>query len=285
MSIHPHRKFAVIGNPVDHSLSPQLHKNVFDQLGIDAEYTKMKCPESDLSAMMERLRSGEWDGLNITIPHKQKIIPLLDKLNPRAHSIGSVNCVTNDNGALIGYNTDWFGFSMSLKLNQISVQGHSCVVIGAGGAAYAIVYALLREGANSIAVANRSHANSEKLVEKLSVIQNDCLLHSIPFEQLNVAMNSASIIVNTTPVGMGSNPDEIPAPKTAITSSQILIDIIYSPMKTEFLKFGERIGAKIINGLDMFIYQGLASLDIWMKDRISPRVDINDLKKILETHL
>lgn len=276
-------KFAVIGNPITHSLSPLLHRSVFKQLKLDAEFSKVECVGDELSNLINRLKAGDWNGINVTIPFKRTIIPFLDALNPRAKTIGSVNCVIQDDGFLTGYNTDWYGFSMLLTLNHVKVSRNSFIVLGAGGAAYSIVYALLREGAATVSVVNRTPKNSNRLKEKLSSVQGDSGLDSCQINDLPGLIRDASVIINTTPVGMGDLLNQSIISEKGISSSHTLIDIIYRPLKTEFLKLGEMAGAKIINGMDMFLYQGLASLDIWMKYRISDRVNVNELKKILES--
>ncbi len=282
MAVHRQLKFALIGDPVEHSLSPQLHRGIYEQLHLNAGYSKVRCASEELPRLIDRFRKGEWNGLNVTLPHKQSVIPYLDDLNPRAHTIGSVNCIASVGGRLVGFNTDWFGFGMSLKVNGISVRGKPCVVLGAGGAASGIVYALLHDGASSISVANRTPAHAEHLVEKLSPVGGGGSLKAISFEELITELKHEAVIVNSTPVGMNFESCELPVPWALITSSHTLVDIIYRPVKTEFLKFGEKLGAKTMNGMDMFIYQGLASLDIWMNDRVSSAIDVSALKKNLE---
>lgn len=157
------KKFAIIGNPIQHSLSPIMHQWIFNTLNIKAQYIKINISESEISQICNNLNNGSLNGINITIPFKEKMIAYIDEVNPRAQEIGSVNCILSSNCRLIGNNTDWYGFSMILKKNNISLQNRQIIVLGAGGSSKAILYALKQNGAKKILLFNRSNSRFKKI--------------------------------------------------------------------------------------------------------------------------
>ena len=240
------KKFAVIGNPINHSLSPALHNWVFKSLGIDAEYKKKRVFKNELVGIISKLHRGKLHGINVTIPHKENIMQYLDEVNPRAKSIGAVNVVIKNGNKLVGNNTDWFGFTMALKKNGIDPSEKEVIVLGAGGAARSIIFALKQSGVKKILLLNRTLQKAEKLQDKI--------VFPSSLEDSVMVIKNDSIIINTTSVGMQS--EQSPLDLGLLHENQILIDVIYTPLETAFLKFGKKIGAKTLNGLDMFIYQG-----------------------------
>ncbi len=269
------KKFAVIGNPIGHSLSPHLHNYVYNSLGIEANYEKLKIQINEIPSIIDDLRNGVLSGINVTIPHKENIMQYLDDINPRAKSIGAVNIVMKNGNKLFGNNTDWFGFTMSLKKNEIDVSGKEVIVLGAGGAAKSILFALKQSGVKKIILLNRTLKNAEKL--------KDDIVYPLPLSDLGQTIKNDSIIINTTPIGMQSG--QSPLDLEFIHKNQILIDVIYTPFETAFLKLGKKIGAKTLNGLDMFIYQALTSMDLWFGEDISKQVNFTQLKTYLENKL
>ena len=269
------KHFAIIGNPVEHSLSSVLHNWVFKSLNIHAEYKKIKVKQKELPNIIHQIKNGKLDGINVTIPHKEYIIDLLDEVNPRAESIGSVNCVMKSNSKIIGNNTDWFGFTMALKENKIDLSNKEVIVLGAGGTAKSILFSLKQLGANKIILLNRTLYKAEAL--------KDDIITPYSMENTESVLKNDSIIINTTPIGMQSN--QSPIELGLIHKNQILIDVIYNPLETAFLKLGNKIGAKTFNGLDMFIHQGLMSLDLWFGESLSKQVNFTQLKTYLETKL
>ena len=249
------KQFAVIGNPIEHSLSPDLHNYVYKLLSINALYKKKKVFHSELSQIMDELRTGELNGVNVTIPHKENVIEYLDEINPRAKTIGAVNVIHKNGDKLFGNNTDWFGFTSALKKNGIKVSGKEVIVLGAGGTSKSIIFSLKQSGVKNIVLLNRT----------LQKIRND------------------SIIINTTPIGMLS--EQCPIDLGLLHKNQTLIDVIYTPFETAFLKLGKKIGAKTMNGLDMFIYQALTSMDLWFGEDISKKVNFTQLNTYLKNKL
>ena len=269
------KQFAVIGNPIGHSLSPSLHNFVYNLLGIDAVYERKRVLTSELPQIINLIKNGDLSGINVTIPHKENIIEYLDNINPRAQSIGAVNIIINNGNKLIGNNTDWFGFLMALKKNRIDPANKEVIVLGAGGTAKAVLFALKQLGVNKIVLLNRTLQKAEELKEDI--------VFPYPLTHLAKMIKNDSIIINTTPIGMQSA--QSPIDLGLIHKNQVLIDIIYTPLKTSILKYGEKIGALTINGLDMFIHQGLASLDLWFGSSVSTQVNLPKLKTYLESEL
>jgi shikimate dehydrogenase len=261
------KRFAVIGNPIAHSLSPVLHNEVYHQLGVDASFEKIHVKSEALHTFMD---TQSLNGFNVTIPHKQSIISFLDELDNAAQTIGAVNCVHNGKG----YNTDWIGFLKSMEINGVELNGKDCAILGAGGAAGAIAYALIKAKVNSITIVNRTLSKAQ-LLAKWIMKHSNIDAHSLE----HVDTSQHEIIINCTPIGMW--PDTESIPEFEIEEGQILADTIYNPLETAWLKKGKELGAKTVGGMDMFIAQGLASADIWFDEKISEKVDIDQIRQIL----
>ena len=266
------KRFAVIGDPVAHSLSPVLHQEIYRQLGMEAAYEKMHVTPDQLSDFMTQ---NEFDGLNVTIPHKTAVIPFLNELNESAKIIGAVNCKSGGKG----YNTDWIGFLKAMEYNNVELAEMNCLILGAGGAARAVAYALIKSNVNSITIANRTKEKADSLTQWIKS-QSEIRVKSSSPEHLNT-LTPKRIIINCTPVGMWPDTESVPMNVNDIDENQIMADTIYNPLETEWLKQGKEKGAKIVGGLDMFIAQGLASADIWFGENISEKVDLNRLKQTL----
>tara|TARA_Y100001970_G_C14246733_1_gene868869 strand:+ start:3131 stop:3946 length:816 start_codon:yes stop_codon:yes gene_type:complete len=269
------KNFAVIGNPIEHSMSPILHNWIFKKLMIKAQYSKILVELNNLPRILENIRNSKLHGINVTIPYKEQIINFIDDINPRAKEIGSINCIMYSQGKLVGNNTDWFGFSKALINNKISIQNRDVIVLGAGGTAKSIIYASKQLGARSIKIANRTLDNAKRLEDNFVKIYS--------LDRLDEIIQENSIIINTTSVGM--NKENLLFNLNLITQNQTLIDVIYNPVATPLIKQGEIIGAKTLNGLDMFIFQGFASLDLWFGEDISNQVNFTEIKTYLEKHI
>ena len=259
------KRFAVIGDPIAHTLSPNLHQEVYRQLELDASFEQIHVTPNSLDSF---INSNKLDGFNVTIPHKLSIIPFLKGLDEAAKTIGAVNCVHNGKG----YNTDWIGFLKAMELNGVDLNGKDCTILGAGGAARAIAYGLVQADVNSILISNRTQTKADQLLDWINSI--------FP---TNFQSKNSDIIINCTPLGMW--PDTESMPEVEIQNGQILADTIYNPLETAWLKAGKTKGAKTIGGLDMFIAQGLASADIWFGKKISEKIKLEDIKKVLKSEL
>jgi shikimate dehydrogenase len=275
------KQFSIIGHPISHSLSPILHNKVFRELRLNAHFSSIDVHDIQLDKFIDEIKQHNLSGFNITLPHKNSILPLLDDINIKAQQINAVNCVVNKNEHLIGYNTDWYGFSMLLKKNNISIKDKTVIIIGAGGVAQAIVYSLLREGAGLINIVNRTYNNASKLINHF---END-KLQIVPIDKIGAYLHQNVIIINCTSVGLMNSKNQSPFPYNLISENHTLIDTIYTPIKTQFLLDGETAGATTINGIDMFIYQAFASLNLWFGEPISNRVNFDKLKQYILGHL
>ena len=259
------KRFAVIGDPIAHTLSPNLHQEVYRQLELDASFEQIHVTPNSLDSF---INSNKLDGFNVTIPHKLSIIPFLKGLDEAAKTIGAVNCVHNGKG----YNTDWIGFLKAMELNGVDLNGKDCTILGAGGAARAIAYGLVQADVNSILISNRTQTKADQLLDWINSI--------FP---TNFQSKNSDIIINCTPLGMW--PDTESMPEVEMQNGQILADTISNPLETAWLKAGKTKGAKTIDGLDMFIAQGLASADIWFGEKISEKIKLEDIKKVLKSEL
>lgn len=259
------KHFAVIGSPIKHSLSHILHHEIYSQLNIKAFYEKKEVPRNQLDKFVN---TNKLNGFNVTLPHKQTILPFLKSLDDSAKIIGAVNCVYKGKG----YNTDWIGFLETIKNYDLSLNNKNCIIIGAGGAARAIAYALIKKGIKSISIKNRSVQAEQKF---LKWINN---LH--PTNNLN---QNPNIIINCTPLGMWPKINFMP--DIDINDQLTLIETIYNPFETKWLKYGKEIGAKTVNGLEMFIWQGIASAELWLGEKISEKIELEKVKKVLKSEL
>ncbi|RQD67236.1 MAG: shikimate dehydrogenase [Tindallia sp. MSAO_Bac2] len=257
---------ALLGDPVKHSKSPEMHNLGFQYLGIDYIYMAFEVKERHLKDAVEGLRSLNAVGFNLTMPHKQAVIPLLDEISEEAKLCGAVNTVKNDNGKLIGYNTDGMGFVRSLYDEGIQVEGNKFTVIGAGGAAKSIVIRLAMEGAEEIALFNRSKQPANSLVQLINAYIPRCKINwfEINMDIFKEQCKDSAVLINTTNVGMGNSINEsIITDPDVFHHPLVVADIIYSPAKTKMLKMAEKEGCHIINGSGMIIGQGALAFKIW----------------------
>lgn len=253
--------YGVIGDPVRHSKSPIMLNRAFRETGINGVYAAFHIKEDQLSAFADGVRAMGIRGVNVTIPHKLNIMKVLDEIDAGAAAIGAVNTVVNDNGRLIGYNTDGLGYVRSLKEEALpSLLGKRIVVIGAGGAARGIVYALSGEQPERIVIANR---NAERAEELASAFRSRAELQAIAVEGLQEACRDADLVINTTSVGMYPNADDTPIGKGWLKEGAVASDLIYNPLVTKFLREAEECGNTIHGGLGMFIHQGAIAFEHW----------------------
>ncbi|HHV96215.1 MAG TPA: shikimate dehydrogenase [Clostridiaceae bacterium] len=263
----------VIGNPISHSISPELHNTLSNYMGIDAVYVPFKVEREKLGDAVRGLKALNFKGFNITIPHKSNVIEYLDELSREASFIGAVNTVKIIENKLYGYNTDVDGFVNSFKEEAgTGFTNKKVAIIGAGGAARAIAIGVANEGAQKIFIINRTLS---KAIQIRDIIISNIMPYkecpeNIESFQLNDSactevLKLADIIINTTSIGMHPDIDCMPVPEhVEFNSNQIVYDAIYNPSKTKFLQQAENKGCKIINGLGMLIYQGIKAYEIWM---------------------
>jgi len=253
------KQYYVIGQPIEHSMSPLMHNEWFKQHQIPASYLAKNVSPAELKETVEHFRN-DVDGFNVTAPLKVDVMSYLDEIDPLAKEIGAVNTVINQHGRLIGKNTDGIGFVKSLEsLLQKSITEECILIIGAGGAARAILYSLFHLGATNLTVANRS-------LERATSLLNDQMARIVKIQTLadaEMSLQKYSIIIQTTSIGMHPNEGLVPLSPKNIKNGTVVSDLIYNPYKTKFLIEAEKNGAIIQNGIGMFVNQGALAFEEW----------------------
>lgn len=258
------RLLGIIGDPIEHSLSPRMYNFLLRGAGLNYRYLAFQVAREALSGALEGIRSLGIHGLNVTAPHKEGVVPYLDELTAEAQTLGAVNTILNDEGKLIGYNSDPIGFAESLKVQGLNPEGWSAVILGAGGGAAAVAYALIESNAAQISIYSRTLTRAEALASRLAEISASTIISggNIADRKLEDNVAHAQLLVNATPVGTFPN-NETVIESELLHDGLIVYDLVYNPLKTELLRGAEARGARIINGLEMLIYQGLKALEIW----------------------
>lgn len=246
-------KFAVIGHPIDHSLSPLMHHANFNALQLDYEYEALNISESHFDHIRDIITDRHLNGFNVTIPHKERIIPYLDDISNEAREMGAVNTVKVINGKWTGYNTDGIGFVTGLKSFYGSLSNAKILVLGAGGASKGIAYHLKQQTKYPVFVANRTMSRFDSWSFDIE---------RMPLSLVPGKAQQFDIIINTTPIGMHHSKDTLLS-LNHIKDNALICDIIYTPLETPFLASARLSGHNTYNGLDMFVYQGAESFKIW----------------------
>ena len=252
--------FAVLGDPIGHSMSPIMHNDLLSLHQIDAHYHPLKVSKEELQTAVSGLKSIGISGFNVTVPHKSSIIPFLDDVDPLALSIGAVNTVVNENGKLIGYNTDGYGFLKGLDAYISSLTDKKVLVIGAGGAARAIYFTMAKMNPQVIDIANRT---IDKAVELIEACPFDTSSKALSLEEAGEQLAEYDIVIQTTMIGMNPNISEMPISLKNLKPQSLVCDIIYNPLETQFLREAKQNGATIQTGIDMFVYQGALAFEKW----------------------
>lgn len=280
-------RLGIIGRPLGHSLSPSLHSKVIEKLKLDYTYEKWELAEEELPSFIADVRNPESGilGFNVTIPYKEKIIPFLDSLDPLASRLGAVNTVkVEEDGTLAGYNTDGAGFLESLKRNGANDLKRPILILGSGGAAKGIALYLAAEGAAEIDLAVRNLEKGEELSARIRESGAASRLYSLGRLE-EPELGRYGLIVQTTPLGMKNVVGTLDFPYERLEKEQVVADIVYNPLETEFLKNCGAAGAKAIGGLEMLVYQGYHSFRIWTGLEGDPELMLETGRKILEaTH-
>ena len=258
----------LIGWPVEHSISPQLHNSIIKNNDLDYIYLGFPVKKNDLSKAISGIRAMGIRGVNVTIPHKRDVIKYLDHISYWAEKIGAVNTIKNENGKLTGYNTDGIGFQkMLIEDNKVELTGEKVLVIGAGGAAHAVGAVCCESEVDKLIIANRTKNKAELLAKKYYNIYSTTgvNLETFSLSELSKSdMLEIDIIIDTTPVGMSPKTDVNPViPPSYITSDMTVVDLVYSPLETVLLEEAQKKGAKTINGLAMLLHQAAESFYIW----------------------
>ncbi len=257
----------LIGYPVEHSLSPVMHNSAFQKLGLDYSYEAIPVEPQCLRAFVEEtLRKPKVRGANVTIPHKVEVIKFLDEVDSLAVEIGAVNTIVNDKGVLKGFNTDGIGALRALKEVYGPLEGKKIVLLGSGGAARAIGYYLVRE-VKAMVILNRTESKALALANDLKRS-----IFRFPVEILGAGLSEArlikelrdtDVVINTTPVGMYPNVKNSPIHKSHLNNKMMVFDIVYNPLRTKLIIEATNVGAKTLNGLSMFVYQGAEAFKLW----------------------
>lgn len=271
----------VIGCPIEHSISPQLHNKISKNLGVDLMYVPFRVERPDLENAVKGLKALNLIGFNVTIPYKKEIMKFIDDNTKEALLMGAINTVKNIDGRFYGYNTDAEGFSRAFKEATGSVfKGKQVTILGAGGAARAIAVKLAIEGTAKISIINRT---VEKACDISEIINNNfnkiAKAYSNTDTQANQAFSDSEIIINATPIGMYPEIGVSPlGKKMKLVKEQIVYDTIYNPVKTKLLLSAEKAGCVAVNGLGMLFYQGIYAYEIWTGIKITEEM-IKDLFK------
>ena len=265
MKIDGHTRLAaVVAKPIKHSVSPFIHNTAFEKTAVNGVYLALEIEAEDLEATVANIRRYNMFGINLSMPYKQEVIQYLDELAPSARLIGAVNTVVNKNGTLIGYNTDGKGFFKSLP--SFAIQGKKMTILGAGGAATAIIAQAALDQAEEIFVFTRQ-SSYDKTVNKMAVIsrQTESRIHVLNLEDLAILqnkINQSDLLVNGTSVGMDGK--TLPLAESIRLPSQILVaDVIYQPFDTPFLKWARSQKVVAVNGLGMLLYQAAEAFELW----------------------
>ena len=253
------KKYLVIGNPIEHSLSPKLHNYWIKQNNLKAAYDKKKLSENDIEGIINEVKNGKIDGINVTVPFKKLVIPFLDQLTPKAIKTQSVNTIFKKENVVVGDNTDIGGFELSLQHINYKVKNKKVFILGAGGVVPSIILALERFGVSKISLSNRTKEKAEEMKKIYSDLEIIDWGQSTEFD----------MIINATSLGL-KNEDKIELDFTKIGSGKLFYDVIYNPDKTNFLLKGKELGNQIENGKMMFIYQAQLAFKIW--HNILPKV-------------
>ncbi|SJZ86393.1 shikimate dehydrogenase [Selenihalanaerobacter shriftii] len=256
----------LLGYPVEHSFSPLMHNAAFKELDLNYLYLLFEVLPKNLKAAIDGIRGLNLKGVNLTIPHKEKVIPYLDEISKEAELIGAVNTIKNDDGKLIGYNTDGKGFVKSLLENDFYPQDKNVLVIGAGGAARAVSFQLGLEGVNGLYITNRTFEKAEVLVKEIDTKLHLKRIESVPLEEQKLynIISKIDLIVDTTPIGMHPNHKVPPVINPEMLHQELtVVDLVYNPVETTLLKAARKAGAKVISGLGMLIHQGAIAFEIW----------------------
>jgi shikimate dehydrogenase len=269
MKITGHTKITgIFGFPVEHTLSPAMHNAAFEDLRLDYRYVPFLVHPDELANAVKAIVALNLSGVNITIPHKEKIMVFLDEINEEASIIGAVNTVVNSNGRLIGYNTDGRGFMQSLIEKDIPIEGKDILIIGAGGAARSIGY-YISQKANSLSIFGRTQQKVQCLVKDLNKFQKNVF----PLQNIT-HIEKYHLIINTTPLGLYDN-DPLPLDTSLLRQDQIVCDLIYK--KTPLIQKASEKGCPTLDGMGMLIWQGALSFELWT----GRKPDINVMRSAL----
>ncbi len=256
---------AVLGDPIEHSLSPTMHNAAFEALGLDFVYLAFRVQLEGLKAAISGAKELGIHGLNITMPCKEAVATYLDMVEPRARDVGAVNTVVNDNGEFVGHNTDGMGALKALEGYNASPQGKRVLLLGAGGAGKAIAFYVAQE-ASSLDILNRSRQKSARLAralqERFPLKTTGSVLSPTKIRR---KLESVDILINATSVGMHPQADKSLVDPSWLRPDLVVMDVVYNPLETQLVKNAKLVGAKVVDGIEMLVHQGAAAFQMWTK--------------------
>jgi shikimate dehydrogenase len=275
--------YCLIGSPVDHSGSPAMYNYSFQKLGIDSAYVAFDISEEKVSDAIAAFKTLNIRGANVTMPCKSEVVKYMDELSPAARIIGAVNTIINESGKLTGHITDGVGFVRNLKEHGVDIKGKIITVLGAGGAATAIVVQCALDGAKEINIFNIKDAfykKAEKTIENIKKEVPECVVNLCDLEdtqKLNEQIAASDILVNATRVGMHPNEEESPIKDTNVFTKELVVaDVVYNPRKTKLLEDAEAVGCTIVPGIGMLLWQGAEAFKLYTGLEM-PADEVNEL--------
>ncbi len=257
------RVCGVIGDPIEHTLSPTIHNAAFNHLGLDFVFLAFRVKTADLENALRGMRGLGIHGLNVTMPHKNAVTAYLDELDEAVKFLGSTNTILNKDGKLSGFNTDGVGALKALRENGIELAEKKLLLLGAGGAAKAIAFSLAKE-VGELVVLNRADGKSKELAERLTItLDKKVVGDALTPDAIADNLQDSDVLINATSVGMNPAANQSIVPPQLLRSDLTVMDIVYNPVETKLAKNAKAAGAKVISGVEMLIYQGAASFEIW----------------------
>ena len=259
-------KLGIIGFPIRHSISPVFQQAALDYLGMDASYHAWEVNPGELDEFIAGLRSPDVLGINVTVPHKEAVVPFLDEVDEWATAAGAVNTIVNRAGRLTGHNTDGTGFLRALReAGGFNPTGRRVLILGAGGAARGVILALIRDGVGQLTIANRTLERAQQLSRMARDNGHDARAVALEEVDLSPAAASAELIINCTTIGMSHGPNETGSALSAeqIPPRALVNDLVYNPLETPLLRQASLAGASTLGGIHMLVYQGAASFEMW----------------------
>lgn len=254
----------ILANPVEHSMSPVIQNFYAEQAGVDMVYIPLKTGEEGLEAAICGAYAMNFWGMNVTVPHKQRVMQYLAEVDPSAREIGAVNTLVRTKDGYKGYNTDALGLLRSIQEQDINLKGSKCILLGAGGAARAAAYVLVSQGAAQVYLLNRSADKAEEFAETVNESAGRQVIVPLPIADYGKIPAGSYLAIQTTSVGMHPDTDQIPVrDQDFYKQIHTGIDVIYTPMETRFMRQIRDLGGKAVNGLDMLVYQGVAAFELW----------------------
>ena len=279
----------LIGDPVEHTMSPAMHNAAYRQMGLDYVYVPFRVKPEELGKAIDGIRAFNIRGLNVTIPHKVAVIPFLNKLDALAEKIGAVNTIVNDNSVLTGYNTDATGFLRALLEKGIKPEGKNVLVLGAGGASRAVSLILADSGAERLVILNRAEELgwAYELAGNISQLYNmDAKAGELNRDSLDSVMEriDISILVNATSVGMTPDIDSTPIDADLLGPGLVVVDVVYNPLRTRLLREAKDAGAETVSGIEMLVWQGALAFEKWTGREAPIDLMRNEAIRPLEEH-